>query len=388
MNVYNFDKKQAHILVKKALECEEFGLIEEAIEFHSQAANYFNLAILQTTNDQTINALKILSQNHASKANDLRQYHELTILNKLQNNSKNNNSYQSYNHFNNYNHSISTSTTASSSSIINYASPVTPTTESALLNNNDFYPNLNSTPPTPPTSHNHYNESYSNSSNTNNSSPLSNWFGIEKLMDILPKPQIIFQRNKNNKDNNNNSNKNNNNNSGGGNKLGIVDGSLLNSFYMVESERERESERDSFDHFSSNNNNNNNQGMLGRSDGSTCSNSSSSYIDQNLNCSTSSSMMEVEKLDNQIKLQQELNLVNQTVKVLIDENERTARYLRNITQENIYLKRCIIQFRQEMNRELEKKTSNLKYSDNNFNNHNSTTTTNYNDDNNNNDSEV
>ncbi|GAM19011.1 hypothetical protein SAMD00019534_021860 [Acytostelium subglobosum LB1] len=260
---------KAHILVKKAQEAEHFGLIDEAIEFHLQASNYFNLAILQTTNEQTISALKILSHNHLLKSTELKQYQDLKSTDGSQ-----------QQHL-----------SSSSSSVINVgASPVAPT---------DSIPNID----------------YFTQPST---SPNSLWVGIEKLLDILPKP-LMFQRQRKSTD-----------------RLPI-DGSLLNSFFFVEA--------------GENNNNQVNNEVDDEDD-----------IDMDDNRGVlPQSMVDVEQSmeDSMLKLRQELNLVNQTVKVLIDENERNARYLRNMTQENVYLKRCIIQFRQE----IEKKTLKMKMSD-------------------------
>eukprot|EP01132_Coremiostelium_polycephalum_P003288 gene3288-4119_t len=261
---------KAHSLVKKAQEAEHFGFLDNAIEFHIQASNYFSLAITQTNNEQTISALK----------------------------------------------------------------------------------NLSSSPPS------------------------SFWSGIEKLLDILPKP-IFGVRPSSNRKSQNYTN----------NGSQSVDGSLMNSFFFMDPDPNLNTSTTN-NQFVYNNNNNNINSNSSVNNVYNCNNivnnnnnnnsnsdlytTATSFLEQQQQQQNEEIVEEEEEDDESIydsnsnnssininllleqnrKLKQELRMVNDTVKILIDDSQRTARYLANVTQENTFLKKCILQVRNE----IEKKT--------------------------------
>ncbi|KAN0024763.1 hypothetical protein ACTFIV_009172 [Dictyostelium citrinum] len=444
---------KAHSLVKRAQDSEQLGFIEDAIEYHLQASNYFTLAIKQTNNDQTISALKVLSQNHLKKSNDLRNTRlinnyrnknnnkngginneddsedtpHLLIYNETQdNNNINNNMYNNNNNNNNninnanlniYNNSNSNpinigsnvNNNSNNSNQSSYNSMTDSTSEfnlsqlspNRLMNYmNDSFINSNSGgmniinensgfgihdsvddstsafhsnfyngsgihqgsyyiyPSGGSVGSNHmikpplrYHEPHISSSSLPanlSSSPHSTfWFGIEKLLDILPKPNVFglqkqHQRNKSD------------------------DRSLMNSFFIVESKPNNNFNNNSINTNINNiNNNNNNFNNNNKSPLNVIDEEEEGY-QQRLN--NIQPQPQYSPIQQQLKKQQEqpnsfdddlasklkqveISLVNHTVEALLEENK-------SLKQENEFLKDRIMQFRVE----IEKKTSSIRNS--------------------------
>ncbi|EGC30225.1 hypothetical protein DICPUDRAFT_158048 [Dictyostelium purpureum] len=209
---------KAHSLVKKAQESEQLGLIEDAVEYHTQASNYFTLAIKQTNNQQTISALRVLSQNHFKKSNDLRN----SKLNNLKNINTNNN-------INNFNDEDNDDTTPHLL-IYNDNNSNINTLENNNINfNNNFnmYNNINMN------NKNNINNN-NNNNNTNYNIGFNNSYNENYNYNLSSSNPINISNNVNNNDlnlnNNNNNNSNNNNNNGSNNTNNNNVGSYSNSY--------------------------------------------------------------------------------------------------------------------------------------------------------------
>ncbi|KYQ88321.1 hypothetical protein DLAC_11019 [Tieghemostelium lacteum] len=322
---------RAHALVKKAKESEGLGLIEEAIEYNFQASNFFSLAINQTTHGQTIEALKVLSLNHYNKSEELKARYFLNNSNSSTGGSSTDIERQQQINKHQQSNSIQIQRKPqniyfmqenTNQQLQQYHHYSNTTSNNISDSDEDFNQNLESTIELYlSTGTNKIDDSYA-ATNTpmalGSSPPSSFWLGIEKLLDILPKP--IFGNKSNRKSNSYQDAR-----------------SLTDSFYLV--------------------NNNNHHHLINQPPTTTPTSPVPTHVNSTpvntnvINNNSNQKPPRSPQQDHQFPLEMTDN--NNTIKILMDENTM-------LRKENDFLKDRILQFRKE----IEKKTTKIRSSQN------------------------